>query len=189
MGTLHEDVFAFTIFRWIALRTEIFQINCIEKIKTHILCSVTFSWKSCRLWDIVKKMAEPNRSHSRIWYCACALLYSILESTTITWRNSLQYDLIVLNTIKCILSLKRFIYANFTIITFVHHTARACIYIAYYVIVKLRVFFLNRIVFIFPVTLNYIKLLELKKCSVLSLILCVSFLYRSAFIVMSRHLF
>jgi len=28
----------------------------VEKIKTHILCSVTFLWKSCRLWDNVEKM-------------------------------------------------------------------------------------------------------------------------------------
>lgn len=129
-------------------------------------------------------MAEPNRSHSRIWYGACALLYCILESTAITWRNSLQYDLIVLNTIKYILSLKRFIYANFTIITFVHHTAHACIYIAYCVIVKLCVFFKPNFFLS-----CHIKLLELKKCSVLSLILCVIFLYHSGFVVISRHLF
>jgi len=31
-----------------------FQTNVVEKIKTHILCSVTFSSrKSCRLWENV----------------------------------------------------------------------------------------------------------------------------------------
>jgi len=32
-----------------------FQTKVVEKIKTHILCSVTFSPQSCRLWDNVEK--------------------------------------------------------------------------------------------------------------------------------------
>jgi len=32
-----------------------FQTNVVEKIKTHILCSVTFLRKSCRLRDSVEK--------------------------------------------------------------------------------------------------------------------------------------
>jgi len=28
-----------------------FQSNVVEKIKTHILCSVTFFFKSCLLWN------------------------------------------------------------------------------------------------------------------------------------------
>jgi hypothetical protein len=32
-----------------------FQTKVVEKIKTHILCSITFSRKSCRLWDNVEK--------------------------------------------------------------------------------------------------------------------------------------
>ena len=34
---------------------EMFQTKVVQKIKTHILCSVTFSLKSCRLWDNVEK--------------------------------------------------------------------------------------------------------------------------------------
>ena len=37
------------------LKWEMFQIKLVEKIKTHILYSVTFSRKSCRLWDNVGK--------------------------------------------------------------------------------------------------------------------------------------
>jgi len=33
-----------------------FQTKIVEKIKTHILCSVTFARKSCRLWDNVEKI-------------------------------------------------------------------------------------------------------------------------------------
>jgi hypothetical protein len=32
-----------------------FQIKVVDKIETHILCSVTFFQKSCRLWDNVEK--------------------------------------------------------------------------------------------------------------------------------------
>jgi hypothetical protein len=34
---------------------ETFQTKVAQKIKTHILCSMTFFWKSCRLWDNVEK--------------------------------------------------------------------------------------------------------------------------------------
>jgi hypothetical protein len=37
------------------LEWEMFQIKVVQKIKTHILCSVTFYRKSCRLWDNVEK--------------------------------------------------------------------------------------------------------------------------------------
>ena len=37
------------------LESEMFQTKVVEKIKTHILCSVTFSRKSCSLWDNVEK--------------------------------------------------------------------------------------------------------------------------------------
>jgi hypothetical protein len=37
------------------LEWEVFQIKVIEKIKAHILCSVTFFLKSCRLCDNVEK--------------------------------------------------------------------------------------------------------------------------------------
>ena len=36
------------------LTSEVFQPNIVEEIKTHILCSVTFSQKSCLLWDNVE---------------------------------------------------------------------------------------------------------------------------------------
>ena len=44
-----------TIYRWILLSWEMFYIKALEKIKTHILCSVTFYRNSCRLWDNVEK--------------------------------------------------------------------------------------------------------------------------------------
>jgi len=47
-----------------------FQIKVVEKIKTHILCSVTFFQKSCFLWDNVENMVQRGRTQ---WHGACAL--------------------------------------------------------------------------------------------------------------------
>jgi hypothetical protein len=37
------------------LEREMFQTNVVDKIKTHVSCSVTFFRKLCRLWDNVEK--------------------------------------------------------------------------------------------------------------------------------------
>ena len=46
-----------------------FQAEVIEKIKTHILWSVTFfpPRKSCRLWDNVEKYGRAGRPQMTIW--------------------------------------------------------------------------------------------------------------------------
>jgi len=44
------------------LEWEMFQINVVEKIKTHILCSVTFFRISCRLWDNVEKCCRVGQT-------------------------------------------------------------------------------------------------------------------------------
>ena len=54
------------------LEWEMFQTKVVEKIKTHILYSLTFSRKSCRLWDNVGKILESGAGH-RWQYGACAL--------------------------------------------------------------------------------------------------------------------
>ena len=48
------------------LEWEIFQNNVVEKLKTHILCSVTFFFKSCSLWD-VENIAERGRAQKTTW--------------------------------------------------------------------------------------------------------------------------
>jgi hypothetical protein len=60
---------------------EISQTQCIEKIKTGILHSITFSWKSCRSWDNGGNFCTAGQAthththtHKLIWqYGACAL--------------------------------------------------------------------------------------------------------------------
>ena len=44
------------------LEWEIFQTKVVEKIKTHILCSVTFFRKSYRLWDNVEKYCTAGQA-------------------------------------------------------------------------------------------------------------------------------
>jgi hypothetical protein len=39
-----------------------FQTKVVEKIKTHILRSITFSLKSCRLWDNVEKYGRVRQT-------------------------------------------------------------------------------------------------------------------------------
>jgi hypothetical protein len=51
-GTLHED--KLNLWQSLAelfLEWEVFQTNIVEKIKTNILCSITFFRNSRRLWD------------------------------------------------------------------------------------------------------------------------------------------
>jgi hypothetical protein len=54
------------------LEWEMFRRRVVEKIKTHILCSVTFLRKSCRLWDNLDKYCtdgqatDDNMAHA---YC------------------------------------------------------------------------------------------------------------------------
>jgi hypothetical protein len=44
------------------LEWEMFQTKVVDKIKTHILCSITFSRKSYRLWDNVEKYGTARQA-------------------------------------------------------------------------------------------------------------------------------
>jgi hypothetical protein len=44
------------------LELEIFQAKVVEKIKTHILCSITSSRKSCCIWDNVEKYVTARQA-------------------------------------------------------------------------------------------------------------------------------
>jgi len=49
MGTLHEDLCTLWYLTQFVIELKMFQTKVVEKIKTHILCSVTFLLKSCHL--------------------------------------------------------------------------------------------------------------------------------------------
>jgi len=44
-----------------------FQTKVVEKIHTHILCSVTIFWKPCHLWDNLEKYHRAGRPQMTIW--------------------------------------------------------------------------------------------------------------------------
>jgi hypothetical protein len=48
------------------LEWEMFQKKLVDNIKTHNLCSITLFRKSCRLWDNVENMVQPDRPHDNI---------------------------------------------------------------------------------------------------------------------------
>ena len=49
------------------LEWEMFRTKVVEKIKTHILCSITYFQKLRCLWDKVENIAQPDRPQMKIW--------------------------------------------------------------------------------------------------------------------------
>ena len=49
------------------LEFKIFQTKVVQKLKTHILCSITFFLKLCRLWYNVENAADRGRPQKAIW--------------------------------------------------------------------------------------------------------------------------
>jgi hypothetical protein len=65
--TLHEDVFTFvTVTCWILLRIRNVSGKVVEKLKTHILCSITVFRKSCPLWDNVNSYCGSKQATDNI---------------------------------------------------------------------------------------------------------------------------
>jgi hypothetical protein len=66
-GTLHEDKYSFlTVSRSVLLITRHVSDKIVEKIKTHILCFITFFWKSCCFWDNVEKYGRTGQAYSML---------------------------------------------------------------------------------------------------------------------------
>jgi hypothetical protein len=53
-----------TVSRWSLFRMKMFQMKVVEKIETHILCSIPFLRKSSRLWDNVEKCSGTRHAHA-----------------------------------------------------------------------------------------------------------------------------
>jgi hypothetical protein len=55
------------MYRSYLLRMRMFQTNVVQKIKTHVLRSVTFFFrKTCRLWDDVEKCSSVGQATTTI---------------------------------------------------------------------------------------------------------------------------
>jgi len=111
-GTLHEDNYTFLIIsRSFLLTMNNVSHKVVEKIKTHILCPMTFFRKSCRLWDNVEKYGTAGQAH-RWQYGACALHagYLRLKHTLICYAYAFL--------------LQQWLYEHTSML---HHTHTACI--------------------------------------------------------------
>jgi len=48
-------------------------VKVVERVETHVWCSITLFWISCHLWDIVEKYCrvgqatDDNMAHARCW--------------------------------------------------------------------------------------------------------------------------
>jgi hypothetical protein len=63
MGTSHEGLFTFMIvYGRFLFRMRNVSDRVLGTIKTHILYSVTFFWKSCLLWDNVEKYCRARQA-------------------------------------------------------------------------------------------------------------------------------
>jgi hypothetical protein len=73
-GKLHEDVSAFmTICRRILLGLRNVSSKVTEKIKAHILCSVTFFRKSCHLLDNEGKCCGAKEAADNMTHACCVM--------------------------------------------------------------------------------------------------------------------
>jgi hypothetical protein len=99
MGTLCEGLFTFIIVSgWFLFRMRNVSDRVVGTIKTYILYSVTFFWKSCLLWDNVEKYCTAGQAtdDNITWYMhfACWL-------TKATDIHSEYVILTVANMPKC----------------------------------------------------------------------------------------
>ena len=62
MDALYSDIYKSMIISYSVLLTISSVSHTVEKIKTHILCSINFFQKLCRLWDNVKKYCRVRQA-------------------------------------------------------------------------------------------------------------------------------
>jgi len=84
------------IYDNISLSSSMFQTNVVEKIKTHILSSITFPWNSCRLWDNLEKYGTAKQA---VWqYNAAQKRRALHAKTTKTKiQTHIHYERPVVN--------------------------------------------------------------------------------------------
>jgi hypothetical protein len=97
MGAIPDDLCTFIITLTEFIEWEMFQTKVLEKINSHILCSITVFWKLWHLWDSVKNMVEPDMPQmtyyaEEMWF-ACWAIWARKHTHTKT------HSLIILNCI------------------------------------------------------------------------------------------
>ena len=83
MGTLHDDQYTFLIIsRSFLLRMENVPDKILEKIKTHILGSITYCTENRAIYEIMwKKIVDPNRYQRTI---GCMVIACYISKATDT---------------------------------------------------------------------------------------------------------
>ena len=81
------------------LECEMFQTKVVEKIETHIMCS-GFFFKSCRLWDKVKKYGRSIQAtdDSIIWHLHFACW---VTKATDTHTHNMEHFLLFFSNNSC----------------------------------------------------------------------------------------
>ena len=69
------------------LEWEMFQTEVVKEIKTHILCSITFFWKSFILWDNVEKYCGSGQATDDNVACVHYLLTHSMEQSP-SWEGN-----------------------------------------------------------------------------------------------------
>jgi len=72
-SVLHEDVSKFFISRLVLRIMGNVSGISYRNITTYILCSITFLWKSCRLWDNMEKIWYSQTGHR--WHTTAHVHY------------------------------------------------------------------------------------------------------------------
>ena len=83
------------------LEWEMFQINVVEEIKTHILCSITSFRKSWLLWDMWKKsVVGPTTDNNIIWckHIACWITKTTNTHSQCAILNCFSTEMMVART-------------------------------------------------------------------------------------------
>jgi len=81
------------------LEWRMFQTKVVEKIKTHILFSVTFLRKSCRLWDNVEKYCRAGQATDDNWrVCISCWITKATHTHTLRICNILFHSPMVTRT-------------------------------------------------------------------------------------------
>jgi hypothetical protein len=82
------------------LAWQMFQTNFAEKIKTHILCSVTIFGQSCRLWDNVKNTVKARLATDDNMAHAHCILDTYVFKHTLRISNSYFFYSATMVTLK-----------------------------------------------------------------------------------------
>ena len=82
---IYDNIFLNYSIEW-----EIFQTKFVQKIKTHIVCSITFFRKSCCLWDNVEKYRTARQAADGNIIRRMRMAWWLTMAIDIHWENVIR---------------------------------------------------------------------------------------------------